>query len=453
MFTLKSVSHSILAISCLLPATVYADTRNEIAEVTPVVETRDHFDDLKGKYTDVDDPAIWIHPTTKANSLVITTLKQGGLDIYDLDGNLMQFIKPAPAPGCEPGSFDCNNKGGRFNNVDIIYDFDLNGKKTDIAIASDRGLDKLAIYTIDISADGQAVLNDVTDTDVPLLFTRNQKEVNEGSTAYGLTAIQTDKPMAFVTQNATTRVEQVELFDTDNGHIGYRKMATMTFPHTFPMDDGSEWTPCSDDDGERPHFEGMVADPEHNALYLAQEDVGIWRVKLDNPTQQSSWNLFARVRKFGVPYSRTWLPGEEEYACDFNFSKGKEQQRHNLWEDVEGLTLYNAGDGKGYILASSQGNNTFALYDREDQNDFVDSFTVAGGDIDAVEETDGLMVVNVNLGAKYPQGLLVMQDGQNIYNQAQKGAERESSNFKYVSWKDVAEKLNLNVSTKDMTRH
>jgi hypothetical protein len=38
----------------------------------------------------------------------------------------------------------------------------------------------------------------------------------------------------------------------------------------------------------------------------------------------------------------------------------------------------------------------------------------------------------VNLGHRFPNGLLVVQDGQNT------GAPRESTNFKFVRWDDVA---------------
>ena len=458
MLTLKSIPKALLIISCTsLSLTAFTATEDATASltstvtsvVTPVLETRDHFDDQQGKFTDVDDPAIWIHPAIKANSLVITTLKKGGLDVYDLNGKLLQFIKPAPAPECQQGAADCDNKGGRFNNVDLIYGFKLGDEVVDIAVASDRGLDKLAIYRIDIDTQGKAAITDITATDVPLIFTQNQQEVNDGATAYGLATVQTDKAMAFVTQNGTTRIEQLELFDNGNGRIGYRAMEKLVFPSQFSVNDGSSWTPCTDEDGELPHFEGLVADPTHNALYLAQEDVGIWRVRLDQPTDQASWNLFAKVRKFGVPYSRTWDQEENEYACELDFRHGT--QNDNLWADTEGLTLYDGANGKGYILASSQGNNTVAVYDRI-TNNYVGSFTVADGKIDAVNETDGMMVVNVNLGEKFPQGLLVMQDGQNVYDQNQSGAGRSSTNFKYVSWEDVAKSMNLQVNTQDRTR-
>ncbi len=41
--------------------------------------------------------------------------------------------------------------------------------------------------------------------------------------------------------------------------------------------------------------------------------------------------------------------------------------------DVEGVTLYEADDEEGYVIVSSQGNNEYVVYDRED-NDYVGKF-------------------------------------------------------------------------------
>jgi 3-phytase len=445
----KTIALSLIAMS--VAGSFSLKAQNSILSVTPVLETRSHFDDAEGNFTDVDDPAIWIHPSNKAKSIVVTTLKQGGLDIYDLAGKLIQHVPPAPAPTCADTQLKCENKGGRFNNADIIYDFKLNGKNTDIVVVSDRGLDKLAIYSI--AADAKSThLVDVTAANNPLIFSTNQSEINEGLTAYGLSTVKTDKSMAFVSQNSTTVIEQLELFDDGKGKINYRSIATINFPSMFTLPNGKVWTPCTNDDDQYPQFEGMVADTTHGFLYLAQEDVGIWKADLTRPANSQEWQLFVKVKKYGVPYSRTWDAAEEEYVCKIDFTQDPGFGSDNLLADVEGLTIYDGGNGKGYLLASSQGDNTVAVYDREGDNQFVNSFTVADGEIDGVNETDGMMVVNVNLGGKFDQGLLVMQDGKNLTPEASADNERENSNFKYVAWRDIAEKLKLPVNDQDRTR-
>lgn len=450
-FKYNIISLSLLALST--QACANAQNTPNIAEVNATLETRSHFSNDIEFFTDVDDPAIWVHPTDKSRSVVITALKKGGLDTYSLDGSLIQHIVAAPAPACENNE-KCENKGGRLNNVDLIYNFNLNGKLIDVAVASDRGLDTLVIYAIEENSDGKIVLKDITAANVPRIFTSTQEEVNEGLTAYGLATAKTDKYMAFVTQNSTTTVAQLELFVDAQSKVNYRTMVDIVFPNAFSLPNGQFWTPCSDDDGKLPHFEGMVADPENNTLFLAQEDVGIWKTSLSTPNDVRTWSLFSKVKKYGVPYSRVWDQAEEEYVCTLDFSKDPGYGDAYLNADAEGLTMYDSGNGKGYILASSQGDNTVALYQREGDNQYISSFTVTdGSSVDAVNETDGMMVVNVNLGGKFDQGLLVMQDGKNATSREHlDGAKGDNSNFKYVAWRDIASKLNLPVNTKDLTR-
>src|SRR5262245_49946117 len=62
---------------------------------------------------DSDDPAIWVHPTNPQDSLVICTLKNGGLVVFDLEGRVRQLFAPEVY-----GAF-------RYNNVDLIYNYKL----------------------------------------------------------------------------------------------------------------------------------------------------------------------------------------------------------------------------------------------------------------------------------------------------------------------------------------
>ena len=53
-------------------------------------------------------------------------------------------------------------------------------------------------------------------------------------------------------------------------------------------------------------------------------------------------------------------------------------------------------------------------------------------------QSDGIDVINFNLGYKYPSGLFVVQDGT---NDGKNKVKRQ--NFKYVSFADVLKKLDL----------
>src|SRR5687767_10517781 len=61
-----------------------------VHNVTPALET-ESIDESTG---DVDDPAIWVHPTDSGKSLVVAALKDGGLRVYDLSGQRVQMLPP-----------------------------------------------------------------------------------------------------------------------------------------------------------------------------------------------------------------------------------------------------------------------------------------------------------------------------------------------------------------------
>ncbi|WP_425567726.1 phytase [Nonomuraea dietziae] len=69
---------------------------HDLPSVDPEVETPALFDDEAGHNANGDDPAIWLHPSQSGKSVVITTAKEGGLFVYDLDGRQLQHF-PAPA--------------------------------------------------------------------------------------------------------------------------------------------------------------------------------------------------------------------------------------------------------------------------------------------------------------------------------------------------------------------
>lgn len=105
--------------------------------------------------------------------------------------------------------------------------------------------------------------------------------------------------------------------------------------------------------------------------------------------------------------------------------------RHGLTADVEGLTLYCAGGGKGYLIASSQGSDTFNVYAREGDNRYVLTIDPKAGRIDDVSDTDGIAVTNRPTSRQFPAGVLVVQDGHNTGG---------NQNFKLYDWRDIAGK-------------
>lgn len=153
--------------------------------------------------------------------------------------------------------------------------------------------------------------------------------------------------------------------------------------------------------------EGMVADDNNGILYIGVEEAGIMKFKAA-PKDQSE---------------PEWLAGSDSTNSDISY-------------DIEGLALYTVDDQQ-YLIASSQGSFSYAIFQLGEDEKYLTSFVIKDGTVDGVEETDGLEVVSVALGDAFPKGLLVVQDGFNY-----EGQKAINQNFKYINMADVLPFLN-----------
>lgn len=271
---------------------------------------------------------------------------------------------------------------GRMNNVDLRSGFRLGGRDVTLVAASNRTTKGISIYALDPVT---RTLTDVADGVQPTEF----------DDPYGLCmyrSVRSKKTYVFVNQG-DGQMRQWELVATRDGKVRTKRVRDLPF----------ESQP-----------EGCVADDATGILYTGEEDVGIWRES-------------AEPR--GGP-ARTMLAAIADNPA--------------LEADVEGIGLYDAGQGKGYLVVSSQGNDSYALFRREGGNEYVGSFRI-GADmaagIDGVSETDGLEVTSMAAGPLFPRGLMVAQDGRNV-------SPPENQNFKLVSWEQVAKALGLDAAEK-----
>jgi 3-phytase len=253
-----------------------------------------------------DDPAIWIHPQDPALSLVLGTDKKGGLNVFDLDGRRLQVV----------------SDGSRPNNVDVIHDFPLGGQTIDLALAGTRRETRygMMVWRID------PVSRQLAELGSEPAFT-----VHDGGEPYGSCVYRSPRDhkfYVFVTSHEGD-VEQYRL----EGHGSSPILAT----RVRSLQVGSI-------------AEGCVADNELGWLYIAEENVGIWKYGAE-PESGSSRTLVARVGERG------------------------------LTADVEGLTIYYASGSKGYLIASSQGSHTFAVFERDGSNRYVLTIDPAPGPI------------------------------------------------------------------------
>lgn len=142
--------------------------------------------------------------------------------------------------------------------------------------------------------------------------------------------------------------------------------------------------------------------------------------------------------------------GEEETSVIWKYGAEPEQgtQRRvvdllgsRIVEQVEGLELYLTSERDGYLIAANEQNDSFLLYERSGDHAFVGEFKITASEaIDQVSEPNGLAVIGLPLNDRFPQGLLVTSDDVNSNPNA-------DSNFKLVSWADVASGLDLVVDT------
>lgn len=145
--------------------------------------------------------------------------------------------------------------------------------------------------------------------------------------------------------------------------------------------------------------EGCVVDDRTGRLYVGEENAAIWLFDLN--TDDFEPQRFANVN------------GQELVA------------------DVEGLALAPEGNVGGYLVASSQGDNAYVLYHLV-TGAYINRFRLIDGAVDGTSETDGIEVILGDFGPKYPDGLMVVQDGEN---------DGGTQNFKLISWSKIRDAI------------
>jgi 3-phytase len=309
-----------------------------------------------------DDPAVWVDPADPARSLIVATDKKAGLELYDLSGRELQRLPD-----------------GRMNNVDLRAGFRFSDGDGVLVVASDRTANALAIYRLDTAA---RRLAGVAAAAYPTGLTD----------AYGLCMYRsrkTGQDYVFI-NDKDGRMRQWRLTAAPGGKVAAERVREFAFSS---------------------QVEGCAADDEAGALYVAEEDVGLWRLSA------------------------------EPDGGDARTSVAAIAANPALTADLEGLGIYKLDDRRGYIVVSVQGSNTYAVFRREGANDYLGSFRIVDDPatgIDGVSETDGLDMVSAPLGPAFPHGAMVTQDGHN-------DADAANQNYKLVPWEAIARALKLDL--------
>ncbi|HET8899185.1 MAG TPA: phytase [Rhodanobacteraceae bacterium] len=266
---------------------------------------------------------------------------------------------------------------GRMNNTDLRAGFPLDGKPVVLVAASDRSHKSIALYRLD-THDGR--LHDVADG----------VQATGLADPYGLCmyrSARSGETYVFINSPEGT-MRQWRLVDNGAGRVRAEQVRELRFSS---------------------QAEGCVADDASGTLIVNEEDVAMWRM------------------------------GAEPDAGDQRSAIARIDGNPALADDLEGVGIYHLGNGRGYIVASSQGNDSYAVYRLEGDHAYLGSFRVVADmarGIDGISQTDGLEISSRNLGPGFEHGAMIAQDGRNVMPEARQ-------NYKYVAWSDIARALGL----------
>lgn len=307
-----------------------------------------------------DDPAVWASATPvtvmgkQTPGFVAGTDKKSGLYIYGFEGQILQFMPE-----------------GLLNNVDVVEGLSIGGRPQLVLGASDRTPGKMgvALYLFDPAGMGE-----------------------NGVRYWGSITTDVVEPYGFCFGKRGEEVHAVLV-----GHEGELRQFVLTV--------GADGQPVTRE-VRRAEIgtisEGCAADEATDALYITEENVGLWRYGLD-PASGAARTLIQPI------------------APDV------------LVADAEGLTTIADGD-KRYLIGSSQGDSTFPVWRIDGAApEYKGRFVVVDGAVDGVTGTDGLAAAGGVVGP-FPEGLVVIQDDVNDVG---------TQNFKYVDWRDIRTALDL----------
>jgi 3-phytase len=251
---------------------------------------------------------------------------------------------------------------GSVNNVDVRYGFPLGGQSVDLVVS---GGNDVEVYRVDP-------------------YTRQLVDVTAGSIraanpAEGVCLYRSpyDGRFYVFTQAGNGEVEQLELFDNGAGRVDARSVRGPWDVHPEPV---------KVEDGE---IEACTVDDTTASYYVAEQDVGVWRYGAEPSAAIDSRALVIST-----------------YLVNGGF----------LVPDIEGIAVVHDDYGS-FLLASSQGDSAFGLYDLDLMTvpyPLLRKFRISSGaHADGCSITDGIDATPLWLGPDFPHGLFVCQDNTN----------------------------------------
>ena len=316
---------------------------------------------------EVQSAVFWVHPTATAKSLLLITNERRGLEVHDVSGLLLKHLND----GCRP----CY--------VDVLYDFPIQGRTVDLALASCMAPDVAGVKVWRIDA-GRRKLVDLTSAGALKVF--------DGRPPIGLCTYhsrRTGKCFIFVTLRAG-EVEQYELVADEGQTLAAQRVRAFRLK------------------GE---IKSCIADDETGFVYVAEDAVGIWRYDAEPEAAVDG-------------------------ACVIRVGE------HGLVPNVKGPAIYHADGGKGYLLVVSQGakggHTCIKVYERQGDNDYVLTIEPSAEPFGPIDHCSGLAVTNSPTAPGFSEGALAVNDQIN---------PNASEDFKIFSWGELARQGKLLIDT------
>lgn len=320
-----------------------ASSEPRIIEIAPAFKT-------ESVAFDPDDPAIWVHPSEPARSLILGTDKgednePGGLYAFDLTGKTVQAFTDIQRP----------------NNVDVEYGLKMDGKSVDIAVLTERNQRRLRVFAIDRQT---GRLSDVSGPNLEV-FAGEPGETG-APMGVGLYRRTSDSAIFAIVGRKTGPAEgylwQYRL-KAEKGRVNAELV------RKFGSFSGSK------------EIEAIVVDDEKGWVFYSDEKVGIrkYAADPDAPDAGTELALFA--------------------------TKGREG-------DHEGLAIYADGQA-GWLISCDQmdENSRYFVYPRvgpegSPHRHEPEVAILKGG----ADDTDGIEATSASLGSDYPKGILVVMN-------------------------------------------
>jgi 3-phytase len=254
----------------------------------------------------------------------------------------------------------------RPNNVDIAYGLNINGTKTDIAVCTERNTNSIRVFSLP-----------------------GMESIDQG----GIPVFEDDtlrSPMG------------ISLYTDKNTHHIYAIVGRKWGPQTNYLYQYLLYTDSTDVvrgklvrkfgqfSGQK-EIEAIAVDNELGFVYCSDEGVGVRKYYAHPDSSGTELALFAT---------------------------------EGIADDHEGLSIYKADDGTGYILLSDQQANQFHIFPREGTKGQPHHHPMLKIIKTSTDESDGSEVTNVSLNDTFRHGLFV--------------AMSTDGTFQLYSWEQIA---------------